>query len=191
VVAAFDQNLEANETFAHNFGLKPSDRTLDSLKADSLPALKSGGLVRLYTVYGAGHGKDLADNRAKSLLNLIQLMVKLQPETIMIENVLAFKSSQANQHLRDSLTRNGYYFVSYDLCSSDFAVPMKRPRHFIVATLNSALISRFKRFPRSTAEPIELNSFLQEDRAELLVPPDIMSRYGDGFDLVERQTNHY
>ncbi len=190
VVAAFDQNVEANETFAHNFALKPSDRTLDSLKADYLPTAEIWWLSPPCTPYTVrGHRKDLADNRAKSLLNLIQLMVKLQPETIMIENVLAFKSSQANQHLRDSLTRNGYRFVSFDLCSSDFGVPMKRPRHFIVATLNSSLINRFKPFSRSTTESIGLNSFLHADGAELLVPPDIMSRYGDGFDLVERQTN--
>jgi len=134
VVAAFDQNEAANRVYAHNFALQPCSRNLDSIKLKDLPRANLWWMSPPCTPFSVrGKQKGLQDPRAASLRNLIDIATRALPEYILIENVVGFKNSGAASHVREMLAPHGYQFEQFDLCSTEFGVPMRRPRHFVVA----------------------------------------------------------
>jgi len=136
VVAAFDQSQWANQVYELNNRHKPSSRNLDSISIKDIPEADLWWLSPPCTPYSRrGEQKDMSDPRAKSFLHLIEFMVLKKPSTILIENVEGFLHSKMYEHLCQTLQSNGYLVDSIKLCPTMFAVPMLRPRIFIVARL--------------------------------------------------------
>ncbi len=136
VVAAFDQSQWANQVYELNNRHKPSSRNLDSISINDIPEADLWWLSPPCTPYSRrGEQKDMSDPRAKSFLHLIEFMVLKKPATILIENVEGFLHSKMYEHLCQTLQSNGYFVDSIKLCPTMFAVPMLRPRIFIVARL--------------------------------------------------------
>ena len=136
VVAAFDQSQWANQVYEQNNKHKPSSRNLDSISIKDIPEADLWWLSPPCTPYSRrGEQKDMSDPRAKSFLHLIDFMVLKQPTTILIENVEGFLHSKMYEHLCQTLQSNHYHVDSLKLCPTMFAVPMRRPRIFIVARL--------------------------------------------------------
>ncbi len=135
VVAAFDMNLIANQAYEANFKLKPSAKNLDTLKKDQLPEADMWWMSPPCTPF-TRRGKQLDDQdpRARALLNLIDLIPECLPDRIFMENVEGFIGSQTSKKLERTLEESGYRFKSLQLCSSDFGVPMRRPRYFLSAS---------------------------------------------------------
>lgn len=182
VIAAFDQNGEANATFAYNFGLQPLRCTLDSVNCHQIPDADLWWLsppCTPYTVRGAGRG--LADNRAKSLINLVALATEILPSILLLENVSAFCNSPAERFLQEQLGPCGYQFSSLHLCSTRFGVPMRRPRYYVAAARKAQVLLSSP----SAVLTTPLSEFLLDEDPTLLVPVAILTRYGEGFDLVD------
>ncbi len=136
VVEAFDQSQWANQVYQLNNRHKPSSRNLDSISIKDIPEADLWWLSPPCTPYSRrGEQKDMSDPRAKSFLHLIEFMVLKKPATILIENVEGFLHSKMYDHLCQTLQSNGYRVDSIKLCPTMFAVPMLRPRIFIVARL--------------------------------------------------------
>jgi len=134
VVAAFDQNSAANSVYAHNFSLQPYSRNLDTIKLDDIPPADLWWLSPPCTPFSVrGKQRGLNDPRAVSFLNLITLARTATPQYVLIENVLGFRDSPALDQAKLKLEPLGYYFIQHNLCSTQFGVPMRRPRHFVVA----------------------------------------------------------
>jgi DNA (cytosine-5)-methyltransferase 1 len=139
VVAAYDQSQWANQVYELNNRHKPSSRNLDSISIQDIPEADLWWLSPPCTPYSRrGEQKDMSDPRAKSFLHLIEFMVLKKPATILIENVEGFLHSKMYEHLCQTLQSNGYLVDSIKLCPTMFAVPMLRPRIFIVARLATA-----------------------------------------------------
>lgn len=199
VVAAFDQNEIANQVYAHNFSLQPHSRNLDSIKLPELPQADLWWMSPPCTPFSVrGKQKGLHDPRAASLRNLIDLATaSALPQYILIENVVGFKKSDASSFLQKKLAPHGYDFVDFDLCSTQFGVPMRRPRYFLVAMrtapasrqCEAASIRRGKGPDASLCEnghKSQLHEFLTDDAdGDLLVPREVMQRYEQGFDIVD------
>jgi DNA-cytosine methyltransferase len=132
VVAAFDQNGLANNVYEHNFDLRPINATLDSIQARQIPDADIWWLSPPCTPYSVrGRRDDLKDPRAKSLMRLLQLVDVKNPEIIILENVRGFKQSAARELVLETFRRNGYRVFETMMCSTDFGVPMRRPRYFL------------------------------------------------------------
>jgi DNA (cytosine-5)-methyltransferase 1 len=198
VIAAFDQNSAANSVYEFNFGLAPSNRNLDSIKIDQIPPADLWWMSPPCTPFSVrGKRRDLDDRRAASLKRLVDFAVVLQPPLVMIENVLGFRGSQAELYVRNALEPLGYHLRTYDLCSTQFGVPMRRPRYYLTAVKrlgadigtaagSSTATESVTPYPVPSDKPTaHLREFLFEHDDSLVLLPKLMERYGKGFDIVD------
>jgi DNA (cytosine-5)-methyltransferase 1 len=180
VVAAFDQNEAANAVYEHNFAMPPSKINLDSIKIEQIPVASIWWMSPPCTPYTVrGNRRDLLDPRAKSFLNLLTAAQKLTPEIIIIENVTGFRDSQAKAMAARTLKGSGFSMLELDLCPTQFGIPMRRPRHFVVFSQRA-----LPEIPAVTHPNHRLSEFLQEPDAALFLDEQIEKRYGPGFDVV-------
>jgi len=188
VIAAFDQNEAANAVYHHNFQLKPSVRNLDSIKCTDIPQADLWWMSPPCTPFTVrGNQRDINDPRAQSFLNLIAHATRLKPKFVLIENVSGFVGSTVHDHVVKSLTASGYSIKEFDLCPTNFGVPMRRPRHFVIASQEPFV----QHEDENPAPPglTPLHSYLVDDQDELLfVDAETMRRYGKGFHIVDRDT---
>jgi DNA (cytosine-5)-methyltransferase 1/tRNA (cytosine38-C5)-methyltransferase len=134
IVAAFDQSALANVVYRHNFGLAPIDSNLDSIQAKEIPEAEIWWMSPPCTPYSVrGKRADIQDTRARSFLRLMQILPEKRPPLIFLENVRGFAESQVRQLFLDVLTDLKYSIVEKQLCATNFGIPMRRPRHFVVA----------------------------------------------------------
>jgi DNA-cytosine methyltransferase len=205
VVQAFDQDRSANVIYAANFSRNPDSTNLDSIKG---PRIANADLWWLsppctpYTTRGAQ--KDLADSRAASLVNLLNLVGQCKPTTIVIENVVGFLQSDAHRLTERILKEHDYLIHTLMLCSSDFNVPMRRPRVFLYAVQMpssqekwrdkaSALKEIAKQYAQSVKPDLKrsdtnmaLCDFIRDRNApDLQVDSDQVERYKWCMDIVD------
>ncbi len=161
VVGAFDQSQWANQVYELNNTHKPSSRNLDSISIKDIPEADLWWLSPPCTPYSRrGEQKGMSDPRAKSFLHLIEFMVLKKPATILIENVEGFLHSKMYEHLCQTLQSNGYLVDSIKLCPTMFAVPMLRPRIFIVARLDAATALPLVTAPPQASSAKTLSNFI-------------------------------
>jgi site-specific DNA-cytosine methylase len=198
VLQSYDQSEAANEIFTANFNHRPNARNLDSIKAEDLPAADIWWLSPPCTPYSVrGKRADANDPRALSLHNLINLIPHLVPKAILVENVIGFIDSQMRTNLIRVLEETNYDVVSANICSTDLGVPMKRPRHFIVAVrgerksnlthLQANLDWALRKYNQSSsAQP--LTDFLHQDTKdcdELFLDDVIADKYRAGLNVID------
>lgn len=189
LVAAYDQSAEANATYELNFGISPRSKNLDSILASQLDAAELWWMSPPCQPYSVrGSGKDLDDPRARSLLNLVGLMRIHQPQFVIVENVLGFADSQAEELLLQTLAQIGLKSHIFDLCPTMFGIPMRRPRRFVAAKRNG-------NFDDSPPRPLfrhPLKEYLQEPAEPALKLPDQeFKKYGRSLDILEGNENDY
>lgn len=186
VIAAFDQNIQANKVYESNFGLTPGSRNLESIKARDIEKASVWWMSPPCTPYSRrGKQKDDQDPRSQSLLNLIELIPDRLPEFIFLENVEGFAHSRVNERLLKTLDSSGFHVLAFKLCSSSFGVPMRRPRYFIAAsrtvTLSQPDIDSFR-------ENRRLADYLLEEafaNADLLLDQDVADQYRPVLNIVD------
>lgn len=135
VVAAFDQNHEANRVYLQNYGHGPITRNLASVKSDDICSSDFWWLSPPCTPFSVrGKRRDDEDPRSQAFLNLLSLLPEALPRYLIVENVVGFESSRTFKKLKSRLDENGYRHRLVKLCTTDFNVPMRRPRVFVVAS---------------------------------------------------------
>lgn len=192
VIAAFDQNDAANLAYQSNFGLRPSVRNLDTIKAEEIPSADIWWMsppCKPFTV--RGKRRDAADPRAAAFLNLIKILDSHRPQYLLLENVNGFPGSQVHTHLLDVLGKNRYSVSECSLCPTMFGVRMRRPRHFVIAS-RALPGSPTGEQTLKISQPPECKTTLLADFIDsslfdqnLFLPEAIMSRYCQGFDIVD------
>lgn len=190
IVAAFDQNADANAVYLHNFGLKPLSRNLDSIKAVDIPEADVWWLSPPCTPFSRrGKQLDTDDKRALAFLNLLALLPGFLPQLVLLENVAGFIGSEAEALLIETLTLCGYAWGRLLLCPSQFGIPCLRPRVFYAAC-------RTDRFRVSFEEPVALVSageplcsYLDAQPPEsCILSRDLQERYERSLDVIEDAT---
>lgn len=139
VVAAFDLNEVANDTYEHNFGLKPMQVNVGKIRPRQLDGY-SADLWMLsppcqpYTRKGLR--KDSEDGRAESFLEILTDILpamKKMPRYLIVENVVGFETSDTHQKLVSVLNDNGYALQEFILTPLQLGIPYSRPRYFALA----------------------------------------------------------
>ncbi|MBI4533711.1 MAG: DNA cytosine methyltransferase [Candidatus Melainabacteria bacterium] len=184
VIAAFDQSSVANQVYKHNFSLLPVQRNLDSISSLEIPQADLWWMSPPCTPFSVrGRRKDENDTRARSLLNLMNLIPHSWPELILLENVCGFVGSNVHGLLCSTLDACGYAVRGVNLCPSQFGIPMRRPRYFMAAS-RVALPKVLMDPPEFVREPIA-NFLMAEPSGELRLGDHVISRYGKGFDVLD------
>lgn len=204
VVAAFDQSSEANDCYRLNFGRKPVDRNLDSLPFADIPDAEIWWMsppCKPYTV--RGNRRDVEDPRAASFLHLIEGMRVRRPETVVVENVGGFAASEARTRFVGAAGELGMRVDEVDLCPTQFGVPMKRPRRFVVARrelggLEAREPAGMPALPRRNDGALDFNTGVPdaelepigryldlEPGTELLVDEETLKRFGESLNVLD------
>jgi DNA (cytosine-5)-methyltransferase 1/tRNA (cytosine38-C5)-methyltransferase len=172
VVQAFDQSAVANAAYALNHGLVPCAKSIEALKVHDIAGGDLWWLSPPCQPYSRrGKQKDLDDARAQSFIHIMGLVEKLQPSSLIVENVEGFLYSRAFAWLQEIARINEYHLSVLSLCSSQFGTPMLRPRVFVV-------MSRFLHNLNSQVLPAPVERRLSEF---------VTSNYGEQF-LLDSQT---
>lgn len=187
-VAAFDQDLAANQVYEINYGLKPSCRNLDSIAAEEIPDADFWWMsppCAPYTIRGAR--RDEKDTRAKSLLHLMALIDRRKPKIIAVENVVGFGDSIVLKRLKEEMAYQGYDSSEMLLCPTQFGIPMRRPRLFVYAIREG--YGRVVRYPQpvpNANELTRLSDVLMSLPTEILkVDESDIERYGAVLNIID------
>ncbi len=135
-----------------------------------------------------GKQQDLQDLRTRSLVSLIgQVRPGAEmPRRIMIENVPPFSTSMTGRWVEQHLRCVGFDVVWEFLCPTQWGVPMRRLRTYLLASLDP-LAPR----PPVIHQPSELRDYVNaanDSDARLRVPDEWLRRYPRAIDLVDRDS---
>ena len=153
VALAADTDNWALETHAHNFaGLVLNLDLTDPEIRDGIVGLFDGidvGLVvggppcQAYSIAGQSKIRSLVnqgvrdpnDHRSKLWMAFVDIVERIHPQAILMENVPAIGEAIVNS-IVDRLDRCGYNAEAKILDSSDYGVPQRRKRLFVVGVRN-------------------------------------------------------
>jgi DNA (cytosine-5)-methyltransferase 1 len=186
VVAAIDLSEHALRSYRVNFDHDAFQANLDTIPRDRLEGYDAqmwwlSPPCQPYTV--RGNRADVKDARARSLIHLLDCIDNIRPRHIALENVMGFQTSQARALLVGRLESCAYRIVETSICPTTWGVPNRRPRYYLVASLDPLT-------EPSTAPLIEerVHDYLSPDAdvdANLIVPSDVIARYGKSFRIIE------
>lgn len=184
VVAAYDQDPRANETYKLNHGIMPSSRNLDTVSSAELPPADLWWMSPPCQPYSVrGNQKGLQDPRARSLVNLLSHVKNHNPKAIILENVLGFRDSDAHRLVVETLSNLGYQSRLVELSPTDFGIPMRRPRLYLVATASGI---NFKPQDLPTIPAVKLKTFIKPEFDEaLVVRANDFARYCESLHVIK------
>lgn len=183
VAAAYDVSEVANVTYALNHGDLPVPKELATV---ALGALTSHGADTwlmsppCQPFCRMGNHQGLEDPRSRAFRHLMDLFHEAPPEHLVLENVEGFLGSDAHALLKEHVRAHGMYQLDLQACSSQFGLPNKRPRVYIVASRQ-----RLGALPLPNLQPRPLADFLDAVEDEgLYLRSDAHTRHHQGLDLV-------
>lgn len=183
VVAAFDVDEAARDTYEANHGERPRSRELATLPAEDLAALGADTWLMsppCQPFCRMGNRRGLADRRSRAFLRLMELFDLAPPDHLVLENVEGFAGSDAHDLLLARLRSHGFHWREERLCPTRFGIPNRRPRLFVVASRRALLDGA-----PPEAEPEPLARFLDPDPdPALALAPELYARHLPGLDLV-------
>ena len=184
VVAAIDINQLALSVYRHNFRHVVETRSIESISCERLAAWQAdlwwmSPPCQPYT--RRGRQQDVADPRAESFSVLLQRIEQVQPPYIAMENVAAFQDSIACRQLRQALDRSGYWFQEAIWCSTQFGMPNRRPRYYLVASRREKPCWRPPMvITRRLSEMLE-----EQVPSELYVDHSLLNRYRSAMHIID------
>jgi DNA (cytosine-5)-methyltransferase 1 len=184
VLAAFDQDPRANLTYALNHGLKPKARNLDTITASELPPADLWWMSPPCQPYSVrGNQKGLNDPRSRSFVNLMGHLKEHKPRVFMLENVSGFMGSDAHDLANKTLLELGYECHVIEHSPTDFGVPMRRPRLYLVATAGGVT---YKDADVTATSTIALEDFVNDSFTDdLIVAQRDFERYAPSLHIVK------
>lgn len=191
ITTAVDIHDGALAVYAHNFPHPTRTALIDFLETEWLERQEAhlwwlSPPCQPYTRRGLG--RDAADPRARSLLHLLPRIEALRPPWIALENVPGFATSEVHRRLRETLELSGYQVLEQELCNTDFGLPNRRRRFYLLAGLEAPSTAPERPAPVHGAEPSPpLAGFLDPTpEPGLEVDPEVLRRYRHAVDVVEQ-----
>ncbi len=136
VVAAFDQDAAARETYEKHFGPVISI-DLCGLGSRHPRVLTARGWwlsppCQPYT--SKGRQLDMDDPRARPLLHLTEKLREYRPTYLLLENVPPFAESRSRKLLVETLADLQMSFTEALICPTNFGIPNRRNRYYLIAS---------------------------------------------------------
>lgn len=150
----------ARETYYNNFGDYPHG-DITKIDENAIPnhdILCAGFPCQAFSISGKRAGFN--DSRGTLFFDVARIVRAKQPKIVFMENVKNFASHDNGNTLRvvkSTMEELGYTFFWEILSATDFGVPQKRERIFMVCFRNDLNVNQFK-FPSK----IELNRCLED-----------------------------
>ncbi len=186
VVAAIDINQNAAHVYRRNFSHPYAIREIQSLTDRELADYQADFWwlsPPCQPFSRRGHRQDEVDPRTRGLLRMIQAIDALRPRALGLENVVGFAKSQTCELLRKCLDNAGYCVLMDDLCPSQMAWPNRRPRTYLLASLDPLL--DWQPLPQYAASLVD---FLEPDispDSDLWLADELKTQYSQAIDRVD------
>ena len=139
IVYANDIEEKANLFFETNFGLKPDNRNIVDVKSEELPEfdILTGGFPCQSFSVSAQNPKRLGlkDERGLLFFEMVRILKDRQPMAFVAENVKGLYSANKKEAfplIIAAFESAGYYVSHKLLTATNYGVPQKRERVFIV-----------------------------------------------------------
>ena len=183
VVSAFDISQVANDVYSFNFGTSPQVRELATISASEIRILEADTWLMsppCQPYCRMGKCLDLQDQRSAAFKNLMKVLAEYPPRRLVLENVEGFLKSSAFEMLTKLLDRKGMNWSVFTLCPTQFGIPNRRPRVFVVAGADGV-----KGNPLPDLEPGPLSDYLDDNEdGSLYLSDEIITRHSPGLDIV-------
>ncbi len=183
-VAAIDIHRGALDVYAHNFPHPTVPALVKSLTVERLQRWDAhlwwlSPPCQPFT--RRGHQRDLDDPRAATFLAALDRIAAVRPPYVALENVPPFRESRGHQRLIATLEQAGYTSLHESLlCPSDFGIPNRRQRYYLVAARGDLLPLRS---PSYVGHP--LAAYLDSEPSSALeVEPTLQEHYRFSLHLV-------
>ncbi len=187
IVAAIDVNRVALGVYRQNFPHPTVASLVESMPIDRLRRWHAdlwwmSPPCQPFTRRGLR--RDVDDPRAQTLLAVLERVAEVRPAYLGFENVPGFEGSRAHDRLLATLEDAGYRsVVERTLCPTDFGVPNRRRRYYLLAARGKLLAPAVPAPPRAAGA--ELGQYLDPDPdPALAVEPDLIERYRGALHLV-------
>ncbi|MBI1754586.1 MAG: DNA cytosine methyltransferase [Acidobacteria bacterium] len=183
VLAAYDVNEAANDTYALNHGDRPRPRELAAVPAQALAAHGADTWLMsppCQPFCRMGNHQGLEDPRSRAFRHLMDVFREAPPQQVVLENVVGFLGSDAHALFLKCIRAHGMQQLDLEACPSRFGLPNQRPRVYVVASRQP-----LRPLPRPDLPPRPLSEFLDADpEPELFLSPATFERHWRGMDLV-------
>ncbi|WLT32933.1 DNA cytosine methyltransferase [Geothrix sp. PMB-07] len=183
VMAAYDVNEAANDTYALNHGERPHAKELGSVEPGRLAARGADTWLLsppCQPFCRMGTKQGLEDRRSQAFRHLMDVFHQAPPDHLVLENVEGFLGSDAHALLSERVGAHGMHQLDLQACPSRFGLPNQRPRVFIVASRG-----RLEPLPQPDLPPRPIAEFLDAVEDErLFLKADAELRHHQGLDLV-------
>jgi len=189
VLAAYDISEVANAVYLHNFGDSPIVRELATVNPQEIMSLGANTWLMsppCQPFCRMGEAGGLEDVRSAAFLRLMDLLTEIWPKHFVLENVEGFLESDAFSLLERKLAEAGLKWRSFVLCPTQFGIPNRRTRVYVVASVNGVLDGT----PPSI-EPIALSNYLDpyaDGDESLYLTDEETARHGPGLDIVGQES---
>jgi site-specific DNA-cytosine methylase len=189
IVAAVDIDRRALSVYQHNFVHPVCVKTIESLPEEWLRA-QDAGLWWLsppcQPFSRRGRQRDVDDPRCAALLAMTEHIGSLRPRFVALENVPEFHGSLAYQRFRERLLAARYKVLETVVCPSQFGLPNRRRRFYLLASHSSLPQWRFPDVAR--ARP--LHEFLDASPdVRMILPPALVARYRAAVHVVDASSD--
>jgi len=166
-VFASEWDKDCQEVYERNYGIRPFGdiTTIDEKEIPKHDVICAGFPCQAFSISGKQLG--FSDTRGTLFFDVARIAKYHQPKLLILENVKNFARHDGGRTLQvvkqtlEKLNYNVFYEV---LNASNFGVPQKRERIFIVAFHHSLDIKEFC-FPHTYGAPTTLDRFLIKDEA--------------------------
>ncbi len=184
IVAAIDIDRDAMAVYRANFPYPTLVREIQSLRLQMVQSWQAdlwwmSPPCQPYTA--RGKQLDDEDRRAESLKVLIQWLEIVRPRWVALENVPPFGQSRMWSRLCQSLANAGYFWATTVLCPTQFGVPNRRRRFYLLASRDTPIEWN----PIPCQPHILAEYLLPPDDDDLWVPESLLARYGHAIHVLE------
>lgn len=184
-ITAIDIDVQAREVYRLHWSHEYLIREIGSLDSETLFALNSNmwWLSPPCQPYSRrGHQRDIDDPRSAALLRLMDLLPQVRPRAIALENVEGFGQSRARALLERILAAQGYQFQSRTLCPTEIGWPNRRPRFYLLASLDP--LAPWRELPHDAVPLADLLIDAEVDHAACQVGTEEVQLYSRAMDRV-------
>ncbi|KAM4533673.1 tRNA (cytosine(38)-C(5))-methyltransferase [Odontesthes bonariensis] len=200
VVAAVDINTTANQIYKHNFPDTPLwNKTIEGISLDDFNKLSFDMIMMsppCQPFTRIGLQGDIADNRTKSFLYILDILPRLckLPRFIVLENVKGFEKSSARNLLIKTLIDCGYTFQEIMVSPTSVGIPNSRLRYFLIALISAENVNiqtssklTEATFCHSSEDLLSFDAFPHLDESESPPHPSVLSPPCKGTGLPEEE----
>lgn len=190
VVSAVDHDRRAQAVYGANFPHRREVKNLCAVKDDWLAAFGAdvwwmSPPCAPHTV--RGHRNDTDDPRSAAFLRLIRALTVVRPRAVLLENVPGFAGSDAHLAFHRATEAAGLtHRAEREICPTLLGVPGVRRRFYAVASADPLKVTDPPHEPARLRDLVDLD----DTRAALAVPQDVVARFGGAFHRVDPHDTH-